>query len=238
MVVVWVVVVGVVGGGGWWVGEWVGGRDVGVGGRDVGGRRGCVGGRVGVGVGGRVGVGVGGRVGGRVGVVGVVGWVVWLVGWEAGGLLFFVRGRGRAVAVAVAMAMAMAGRVVGIAGWPDGRLAVAGGRWSGVSLVAGCWGVRVSGWPGGRVAGWPWLVAAVAGPAGWPWPGGRVAAALAAVCHPLAYQAACLFVHFGEFTHTHQCQLYTQARSKAASLRSKRRASSVADAHATDEPVA
>ena len=66
-----------------------------------------------------------------------------------------------AVAVAVAMAMAVAGRVVGIAGWSAGR-----GRWSGVSLVAGCPGVRVSGWPGGRVAGWPWLVA------GWP---GRVA---------------------------------------------------------------
>ena len=48
-------------------------------------------------------------------------------------------GRGRvAVAVAgamgeVAVAMAVAGRVVGIAGWSAGR-----GRWSGVSLVAGC----------------------------------------------------------------------------------------------------
>ena len=29
------------------------------------------------------------------------------------------------------------------------------------------------------------------------WVGGRVAAASAAVCHPLAYQAACLFAHFG-----------------------------------------
>ena len=79
-----------------------------------------------------------------------------------------MRGRGRAVAVAVAVAMAMAmavaGPVVGIAGWPDGRLAVAGGR------VCRWWlGVRVSGWPGGRVA--------VAGGRGWwPWPGGgRVA---------------------------------------------------------------
>ena len=137
-----------------------------------------------------------------------------------------MRGRGRAVAVAVAVA----GRVVGIAGWPDGRLA--GWPWPVVGCVVGGW---VSGCcPGGRVAGWP-------GGRGW-WPGGRVggrvAAALAAVCHPLAYQAACLFVHFGEFTHTHQRQLYTQARSKAASLRGKRRASSVADAHATDEPVA
>jgi hypothetical protein len=56
------------------------------------------------------------------------------------------------------VAMAVAGRVVGIAGWSAGR-----GRWSGVSLVAGCPGVRVSGWPGGgvavAVAGWPGRVA-------------------------------------------------------------------------------
>ena len=67
-----------------------------------------------------------------------------------------------------------------MAGWPAGRMAGwPGGRgqWSGVSSVAG--------WPGGWVAGWP---------GGWP-----------GVCHPLAYQAACLFVHFGEFSHTHQC---------------------------------
>ena len=45
-----------------------------------------------------------------------------------------------------------------LAGWPAGR-----GRWSGVSLVAGCPHVRVAvaggravaGWPGGWVAGWP-----------------------------------------------------------------------------------
>ena len=199
------------------------------------------------------------------------------------------------------MAVAVAGRVVGIAGWPAGRMAgwpwpvvgcVVGGWVSGCPgvvrvagccpggrVLSGCWpGGRVlSGWPsvvrvagccpGGRVlSGWPGVVR-VAGCcpggrvlSGWPgvgrvvagwwpgglaaagrpggWPGGRVAGALAAVCHPLAYQEACLFVHFGEFTHTHQCQFYTQARSKAASLRGKRRASSVADAHATDEPVA
>ena len=132
-----------------------------------------------------------------------------------------MRGRGRAVAVAVAVAMAMAvaGRVVGIAGWPagrgrwsgvslvagcpGGRMAVAGGRWPGRGRVAGPWpGGRVARWPGGRVAGWPGGQVA-------RWPGGRVggrvAAALAAVCHPLACQAACLFVHFGGFTHTNQC---------------------------------
>ena len=86
-----------------------------------------------------------------------------------------MRGRGRAVAVAVAVAMAVAGRVVGIAGWPAGRLAVAGGRvcrwWLGVRVAGWPWlvagGRAVAGWPGGQVAGWPG--GQVAG-----WPGGRV----------------------------------------------------------------
>ena len=41
-----------------------------------------------------------------------------------------------------------------------------------MSLVAGCPGVRVAGWPGGR-GWWPWPGGRVV--AGWPggWPGGR-----------------------------------------------------------------
>ena len=88
-----------------------------------------------------------------------------------------------------------------LAGWPAGRMAGGRGQWSGVSSVAGWPGGWVAGWPGGRVAGWPG--GRVVG-----WPGGRVAGwpgGWPGVCRPLAYQAACLFVHFGEFSHTHQC---------------------------------
>ena len=61
------------------------------------------------------------------------------------GLLFSVRGRGRGRG---------RGRLGGwdsrLAGWPDGRLAVAGCR------VCRRWpGGREAGWPGGRVVGWP-----------------------------------------------------------------------------------
>ena len=133
-----------------------------------------------------------------------------------------MRGRGRAVAVAVAVAMAVAGRVVGIAGRPDGRLA--GWPWPVVGCVVGGWvsgwpdgrgwwpvagpwpGGRVARWPGGRVAGWPggWV-------AGWPggWPGGRgLGGCLPSACMPssLSFRAfrgiypykSVLIIHAGQ----------------------------------------
>ena len=41
-----------------------------------------------------------------------------------------------------------------MAGWPDGRMAVAGSLWPD-GRVGGCGRVAVAGWPDGRMAGWP-----------------------------------------------------------------------------------
>ena len=94
--------------------------------------------------------------------------------------VFFANRIGRAASSGDKVQMAFEDRffscmAVAVAGWPGGRVAVAGWPWPGGRGCgrgdggSGCG--RLAGWPGGRMAGWPdGRVGGWAGVAGWPWP--------------------------------------------------------------------
>ena len=98
--------------------------------------------------------------------------------------------------MAVAVAVAVAGWVVGIAGWPDGRMAgwpdgrvaVASGR------VCRWWpGGRVVGWPGGRVGGRVSAIRLHTKQLVFSYISGNLAIHISAnyTCRPVAKQQAC-----------------------------------------------